>query len=1193
MKRIHEFGPTRSPFRCPKWLLPALGAAGLACADAPPPDPAELLTARTVGLAYLEENRLDDAVAEFTRLTEMAPDEPLGHANLGIAFLRQGRLEEAERSVRRALDMEAGSDALLILAEVLLADGRPEAARDALRDALDADSANARVLYALAELDADSTGSTPLARRAATLDLLVAIVPGNVAAHVERLTALLAAGRTEDGAAALEAVRQLEPEFPVEAGDPFDAALLAADRGDAESALAQALAFRNVMRTTPSYQGGLIELRGPGGVLVGFPVVTFSQALGETAVEQSVVLAAIRFTDVSESFGLVSPTSGEAGAGPGNGPASGIVAVADFDSDGDRDVYVGGRLLEDRAEGFIDVTEERGLGAVTAPLAATFADYDNDGHLDLYVAAAGGGHLFHNPGDGGPFAEVTAELGVVLPAGEPLFADLDHDGDLDLALSWTGGGALLRNNLDGSFTHAGDRAGFPNPDGPGGAEPTGTAAFGDFDDDDDLDLVVPDPSGPIRLHDNRRLGLFAEIAAERGLEAGDGSRLVVSGDYNNDGWLDLLAVGGDGPGVSLFLNDGNGSFDQDLRPSAFLSDAGRLTVHAAAFLDFDNDGWLDVVVAGESGDGSGAVALYRNAAAGRFDLMEDVIPAVPAVHGLVASDFGDDGDLDLFLGLADGGVRLLRNDGGSANRFLKLGLVGLSTGSGKNNHFGIGAKVEVRAGGLYQSRTVTGPELHFGLGRHARADVVRIRWTNGVPQNLFYPGANQSVVEEQILKGSCPFLYAWDGERFSMVTDLMWKSALGMPMGLMAQGDQAFAPPGASREYLRIPAESLRERDGTYELRVTGELWEVFYLDEVELLAVDHPDSVDVFVDERFAFVTGEVPLDIRQVSTRRGLLAATDHHGRDVLAELAVADDRYVADFIPERHQGVSRLHHLTLDLGQVPEDDAVTLYLRGWIFPTDASINVALSQSGQLEAVMPYLQVPDPDGGWRTVVPMFSFPAGKDKTVIQDLTGLLTPGDHRVRIGTTMNIYWDEAFVTVGEPNAPVNVTRMESVSAELRYHGVAEPYHRGGADGPHWFDYGAANPVSPWRPIVGNLTRYGDVTGLLIDADSRYPILGPGDEIALSFSEEGAPPVPEGWRRDFLIYTVGWLKDADLSTAEGWRVGPLPFHGMSAYPYGQRESYPFPDLVDTLHTRVPSPYPSLAEGSDREPPRGGSRP
>lgn len=1156
---------------------PALIALLATACDAPPADPAELQSIRAVGLAYLEENRLDEAVAEFRQLVELAPREPLGHANLGLAYLRMDRLPEAERSVRRALELEENPAASLILAEILLAEGRTAEARETLAAALASDSLHARLLYALATLDAEASDLEARDRRAETLARLARAAPGNVAAQVERAAALLAAGRAREGETALRGIRQLVPEYPVEAVEPFDEALLAAATGEAEAALAAALAFQNVMRTTPAYQRGLIELRGPGGVLVGFPVVIFSESLSSDARSQEAVLTALRFTDASSSLGLGESASIADASGRGS------LVVGDYDDDGDLDLYVGGRLLRNRPQGFVEASEEAGLPPIDDPRASAFADYDNDGRMDLFVADGERGRLFRNDGSGG-FAEVTESLQVSLPPGAPLFGDFDHDGDLDLAIGHLGGEALFRNDLDGTFTDVGIRAGFAVAGSETGAPAAGSEgvpparlAFGDVDDDDDLDIVVPGGGGALRLHDNRRLGLFEEISEERGAAVSD-LDMVASADYNNDGWLDLLGAGRDRPGATLLLNRGDGAFEIDDRPTAFLDEARSLVIEDLSFLDLDNDGWLDVALVGSDDDGSGVVKVFRNAAAGRFDYMPDLTARFPVpAKRIEAVDFGDDGDLDLFLSLADNTARLLRNDGGNANRFLKMTLVGLSTGSGKNNHFGIGSKVEIRAGGLYQTRTVEGPELHFGLGGHARADVVRIRWTNGVPQNLFYPGANQSVVEEQILKGSCPFLYAWDGDGFAMVTDLMWKSALGMPMGLMAQGEAAFAPSGASREYLRIPGDALLEREGSYELRVTGELWEVFYLDEVELLAVDHPDSVEIFVDERFAFVTGHAPLDIRQVAERRSLAGAIDHRGRNVLAELGEADDDYVADFVPERYQGVSRMHHLTLDLGPLPEGESVALYLRGWIFPTDAGINVALSQSEDLEAVMPYLEVPDGRGGWRTAIPTLSFPAGKDKTLVQDVTGLLTPGDHRVRIGTTMNIYWDEAFFTVGDVRAPLETVRMEPSRAELRYRGVSPAFRRGGPDGPHWFDYDRAGP-SPWRPIEGNLTRYGDVRSLLLADDSRYPILGPGDELALSFDAGRLPPPPPGWTRDFLIYTVGWLKDADLSTADGWRVEPLPFHGMSSYPYGPEERYPHPALVDSLHTRPPGEYPSL---------------
>src|SRR5207249_7947430 len=153
--------------------------------------------------------------------------------------------------------------------------------------------------------------------------------------------------------------------------------------------------------------------------------------------------------------------------------------------------------------------------------------------------------------------------------------------------------------------------------------------------------------------------------------------------------------------------------------------------------------------------------------------------------------------------------------------------------------YGIGARLEVRAGELYQTRVVTEPVMHFGLVRHFKADVLRVQWPNGVPQTIYFPGTDEDVLELQQLKGSCAFLYTWDGTRFRFVTDVMWRSALGMPLGLMAGGggaNAAYAPAGASQEDLRIPGEALQPRDGNYTLQLTEELWETAYADQIKLL---------------------------------------------------------------------------------------------------------------------------------------------------------------------------------------------------------------------------------------------------------------------------------------------------------------------------------------------------------------------
>jgi hypothetical protein len=191
--------------------------------------------------------------------------------------------------------------------------------------------------------------------------------------------------------------------------------------------------------------------------------------------------------------------------------------------------------------------------------------------------------------------------------------------------------------------------------------------------------------------------------------------------------------------------------------------------------------------------------------------------------------------------------------------------------------------------------------------------------------------------------------------------------------------------------------------------------------------------------------------------------------------------------------------------------------------------------------------------------VVPNMGFPMGKDKTVIVDLKGKFLSQDHRIRIRTNMEIYWDQAFFSDGSTTAPVVTSRMDPVTADLHYRGFSRSYRKGGRYGPHWFDYADVDETVRWRDLTGNYTRYGNVLPLLLNPDSRYIISNAGDETALTFRASDLPRLPAGWKRDFMIRSVGWVKDGDLNTAFGKTVEPLPFHGMKSYPPAPGEVYP----------------------------------
>jgi len=151
------------------------------------------------------------------------------------------------------------------------------------------------------------------------------------------------------------------------------------------------------------------------------------------------------------------------------------------------------------------------------------------------------------------------------------------------------------------------------------------------------------------------------------------------------------------------------------------------------------------------------------------------------------------------------------------------------------------------------------------------------------------------------------------------------------------------------------------------------------------------------------------------------------------------------------------------------------------------------------------------------------------------------------------------DDCYLVAREvPQAELHVQELPMAAADLHYRGFSRMYRKGGRYGPHWFDYQEVNEESPWRPITGAFTRFGDVLSLLTEADDKYVVMAPGDETTIEF-ETGPDTAGEGWQRDFLLYTVGWIKDSDLNTAFGDTVEPLPFHGIKEYPYAPGESYP----------------------------------
>jgi hypothetical protein len=156
-------------------------------------------------------------------------------------------------------------------------------------------------------------------------------------------------------------------------------------------------------------------------------------------------------------------------------------------------------------------------------------------------------------------------------------------------------------------------------------------------------------------------------------------------------------------------------------------------------------------------------------------------------------------------------------------------------------------------------------------------------------------------------------------------------------------------------------------------------------------------------------------------------------------------------------------------------------------------------------------------------------------------------------------MEIYWDQIFFCSQLPKNKISTSILDPVSANLHFRGFSSGFRKGGRYGPHWFDYSSVTTDPKWRDLTGEYTRYGDVLSLLKESDSKYIISNAGDETSITFDANSLPALPSGWKRDFLIRSVGWVKDGDLNTAFGKTVQPLPFHGMKSYPPAKNELYP----------------------------------
>ena len=752
-------------------------------------------------------------------------------------------------------------------------------------------------------------------------------------------------------------------------------------------------------------------------------------------------------------------------------------------------------------------------------------DYDNDGLPDLCVVTVDGAFLWRN--EKGKFAQ----QGGALARGnfrKAVWFDYDHDYDLDLVLLGDGA-ALWRNQGPAGFA---DRTrDFPFV--PGRA--LDATVFNLISDNKQMDLVVSYEDREGIIYRDRLLGSY-EAQPLPGLPKGAVSLRQL--DIDQNGWMDLAFHSE--RGVAFLTN----------REGALAAGPAVGASGAVQWADLENRAAPDLI--------AGAAAI-RNLGMGKFEAKSSCQFAAAGI-AWAAGDFNLDGRIDLASITADGAVHLHLNRTVSKNGWVGVRLAGV-----KNLKVPYGAEVEVKSGPLYQKQMFDGAALVFGLRSRDRIDTVRINWANGLVQNQpkEQPGRYVAVKEAPRLSGSCPMIFTWNGRRFEFLTDVLGVAPLGA-----SAGDGKFFPTDHD-EYVQIPGESLVGRDGRYEIRITEELSEVSYLDQVRLIAVDHPGEVEVYSNDKWK--SPPYP-EFRLFGVRERVYPRTarDHRGNGVLERLARRDRVYAGAFRRD-HAGVAETHWVELDFGRAERAGRPVLVLNGWVDWADGSVFLSQAQQGR-PLTSPCLQVKDAAGNWRTVIEDMGMPSGKTKTIAVDLTGKFLSASRDVRIVTNMCVYWDEIFLGEDSAAPQTRLTTVAAREADLRFRGFSRVRIHPERKQPERFEYHDVRLTSQWTPTPGLYTRYGPVGELLDEVDDRFVIMGSGDELSLSFDARALPRLSAGWKRDFLLLVDGWEKDRDANTAWSQTVDPLPFHGMSGYPHLKRGQ---PDLRHFRSRKNAAPF------------------
>ncbi len=1114
---------------------------------------AQAVSAFYIGLGALQVGDDVHADSKLSELTTLVPGEPAGWANWGVLALRQRKLDVAAERLEKARGLAPDNDHIYQLLGLLESGrGNSAAALADWRKAIEINPGNYRAAYQLAEEVERQGGANSGADYKQLIQKILAAQPDNLAAQLELARVAAKTGDTTTLKSVLSQISTRSGNWPTEVKDQLMALQAAANGSDPHAAATRTTFLHNALMRVPEFRESLAVLKAPPGDeaesfthFLRLPVPEFAPAPPDTA---------LAFSTKPVANGDAAPWSwvGAVALGSAGSP---VIALANG-----REV----RLFTGATSPF------PGGPSAVAPLPEGILqiDFNYDFKTDLVLAGAGG-LRFMRQDSPEKFTDVTANTklpnNVVRAAYTGAWAaDIEADGDLDVVVGKKQGvPQVLRNNGDDTFTVIQP---FPGISG------LQAFAWADFDSDGNADAAIVDGSGRLHIFHNERQGQFSEVSLPAGLSS---IKAIGVADTNNDGVLDLVAVESSGTISSVFYSEKRGwsvtPLVQIPNSNVILADEVRLQI-----ADLDNNGAMDLIlssVGARTGQNSTSPLIWLGDTTSKFTLLNGALD-LSTIYGV--ADLGAGGRLDL-LGFDANGKPGQAVSHGSKNYHWQIVRphAQQAVGDQRINPFGIGGEIEIRSGLLVQKQAINGPQLHFGLGNQTSAEVVRVVWPNGTVRAEFGVQADQDVVTEQRLKASCPFLFTWNGKRMEFIKDAVpWGSAIGLRINTLGSAKIA-----ATGEWYKIGRDQLVPHDGYYDLRITAELWEVYYYDRIALMTVDHPGGTEIYVDERF--VIPPAKLGFTTVATPHHIAHATDDNGNDVTAIVSTLDGHALDSFGRGQYQGITRDHYVEIDLGEdAPKSGPLYLIAQGSIHDTESSLNVAITQGNRWRAHGMSVEVPDGHAGWVTAQANLGFPAGRKKTVLFDLTNIFRPGTpRRVRLRTNLEIYWDCIEWAQGKPEAEVKTQTLGSSVADLHYRGysVIDRPDAGAPEVPDY--YQILGTKQRWRDLIGYYTRYGDVRELLQRIDDRYVIVDSGDELSLRFPEQ--PPPPAGWLRDFILVGDGWIKDGDFNSTFSKTVLPLPYHAKDDYvdqPGRLEDEYVYrqhPEDWQKYHTRFITPY------------------